>query len=473
MEDILDNLEYINKNKLQVIDPDGFIAVCCLWYNLDSGELQKKLQEVGGVFCVGNLYTLRGIPKLLVGLKRFPQIHQLVIWGPDVQYTGDNLERAWGCNNTKEWDNQTKFTIPFDFSEFYELKLNIGITRVEERDIETLCNWIPVLQSNHEKLKLPDRIAKIFEEPQIEIPESYPSGISGFLIDAPDMRTAWTELVQRVMRFGVIKESQHIAKQKEILNVTLKIQNPYEFEKEAKYFKIGKEDYEKYFDQVLSEELPENLAYTPGYRLRGRWGDQLNKMVANLQKTPFSRRIVGNLWDSAFDIDNTNPPCITQVGMNISGETLEELYLSVQARSNDVYSALPMDLMMMAQLAEYIADEMDIYSGPLTYHITSAHIYEHDWEAAEKLIERSKSLRTRFIEDEIGNFIVESEGDLAKVTLIDPRGIQTLWEMTDTPEVVLKYIVDNRMVGRLDHMAYLAQEITRVGLIHNYEQGRA
>lgn len=458
----MDDNEYIAKNNLQVINPDGDTAICCLWYDLDRGDLQDFLREkVHNVFLVGNLYTLRGIPKLLAGVLRFPQINHLVIWGPDVQKTGKALYDQW----FKKCDGY------LSGQQLDYLRNNVEFTLVESRyrDVSDLHMF------SYDKLSIPKRLDKIIiKEPEVKIPETMPSEITGWTIRTADAAQAWGELLQTCMRFGVVKESQHRARQKEILNVTITMPE-FAILKNAKLMHVSEEELESYFQQTLSDELPEGLAYTPGYRLRGRWGDQLEKMIGNLQNTKYTRRAVANLWDSSFDHDNPNPPCFTQIGCNIVNE---KLYMSVFARSNDLFAAWPLDVLTMTRLAVYISDVLSIGVGDLSYHITSAHIYEHDWENAEREILRSFVRRNIFTEDPRGNFIIELVSEKIHAYLIDPDGKEMIWEVFgEDSEEIMGGIIRNKMISRIDHAAYVSQELTKAGIfLQNnlkYNQGRA
>lgn len=458
------DLKYLAKNNIHLIYPDGDTAICCLWYDLERGDLQEFLRkQMKNAFCVGNLYTSRGIPKLLVGLLRFPQINHLIVFGPDVQKTGEEFYRMW----MHHWKDQ-KFLEP---EQWDYLKNNVEVSHFSSKNFEDLKIFA------FDRYPPRRRDAIIIEEPAIQIPETMPSEITGWTIPANDAAQAWGDLLQTCMRFGVVKESQHRARQKEILNVTAVIK-PYDVPKIAKLMKIEEDAIDRYFEQTLSEELPEGLSYTPGYRLRGRWGDQLEKMIANLEETHYTRRAVANLWDSAFDHDNPNPPCFTQIGCNISNDTF---YMTVFARSNDLYAAWPLDVLVMEKLRDRIMNSLesfDGFAGPLTYHITSAHIYEHDWENAEKEILRTFVRRNVFQTDPRGNFIIEIQGDKIHAYLIDPAGKNMIWETfsEDSGEIMAE-ILRNKMISRVDHAAYVSQELTKASLyLQNnltYAQGRA
>jgi thymidylate synthase (methanogen type) len=202
------------------------------------------------------------------------------------------------------------------------------------------------------------------------------------------------------MRYGTVKGTQYGGQQKELVGVTWVIHEedpsnlrlptdwPKELQETVGATQAAIDEYHQVF---LSPNKPGGVSYTYGNRLMRYpvpegsrpWVDQVaESLVANLKKSPDSRRAVATTLVPWIDTYSDEPPCITQVQAIQSNH---KLHLLVVARSHDIFKAAVPNAFGLRLLQTRIAHETGFELGVLQITSQSAHIYEGDWENANKL----------------------------------------------------------------------------------------
>ena len=118
--------------------------------------------------------------------------------------------------------------------------------------------------------------------------------------------------------------------------------------------------------------------------------DQMNAVLYDLKKNPFSRRIMINLWNNE-DLHEMNlQPCCYNVIFNVTDEGGEKLVLNMtlNQRSADMLTANNWNVSQYALLLMMVAQVSNMTPGVLMHCITDAHIYDRHVELVEDLIKR-------------------------------------------------------------------------------------
>src|SRR3989338_1943968 len=154
----------------------------------------------------------------------------------------------------------------------------------------------------------------------------------------------------------------------------------------------------------MTDKIPAGTEYTYGNRLRSHavGGDQIKFIIDDLKKTNYSRRAVAVTWDHDRDMNSTNPPCWVALQALVQNGVL---FLTAFIRSNDMFSAWPLNSFGLRHMQKEIADALGLKIGPLTTVSGSAHIYEHDWRKANDIIEYLYKPSQKFVGDPRGNFV--------------------------------------------------------------------
>lgn len=119
--------------------------------------------------------------------------------------------------------------------------------------------------------------------------------------------------------------------------------------------------------------------------------DQVDKTIYDLKNTPFSRRIMTNIYNFA-DLHAMNLyPCAYSMTFNVtqdkdSGRLVLNAILN--QRSNDILAAGNWNVCQYALLVMMIAQVCDMIPGELVHMIADAHIYDRHVDIIKELLTR-------------------------------------------------------------------------------------
>lgn len=121
--------------------------------------------------------------------------------------------------------------------------------------------------------------------------------------------------------------------------------------------------------------------------------DQVDRVIYDLKHTPFSRRILTNIYVHQ-DLHEMNLyPCAYSMTFNVTqkkGEDKLTLNAILNQRSNDVLTANNWNVAQYALLVHMLAQVCDMYVGELMHVIADAHIYDRHIPLIEELITREE-----------------------------------------------------------------------------------
>lgn len=202
------------------------------------------------------------------------------------------------------------------------------------------------------------------------------------MLKVPNIKTGWESLVKRIMKDGVLITDERGSVTKEILNTIVNVKNPMDSESPKGYFWSG-EKLDKYSEQFLSKDK-QGFVYTYGNRLRAHFDDidQIQEAIKRLNNFKESRRAISITWDPTIDTKNDEVPCMMLVDFKIRDGKLHTTGLW---RSHDIYGAWFPNAVGLSNLTKYVAGEVGMEVGMLTIHSISAHIYEVNFDEAERV----------------------------------------------------------------------------------------
>ncbi|MFH0832713.1 MAG: thymidylate synthase [Candidatus Aenigmatarchaeota archaeon] len=118
--------------------------------------------------------------------------------------------------------------------------------------------------------------------------------------------------------------------------------------------------------------------------------DQVQKVIDTLKDDPSRRSCVMHTWYPLRDLEKFGPraktssPClVTMQPQIIDGR----LHMIATMKTNDLYSAWPLNAFAFTELQKYIAKEVGVETGSYTHFSVSMQIYEEMFEMAQELVD--------------------------------------------------------------------------------------
>ena len=130
--------------------------------------------------------------------------------------------------------------------------------------------------------------------------------------------------------------------------------------------------------------------------------DQVDNVLWQLKKTPYSRRILTNIY-KFDDLSEMNlEPCAYSMTFNVTGNKLNAI---LNQRSQDILAANNWNVVQYSVLVHMFAQVSGLVPGELVHVISDAHIYDRHVPIIKELIERPQYPAPKFrLNPDIKNF---------------------------------------------------------------------
>lgn len=121
--------------------------------------------------------------------------------------------------------------------------------------------------------------------------------------------------------------------------------------------------------------------------------DQVDNVLWNLKNTPYSRRIMTNIFNFQ-DLHEMNlEPCAYSMTFNVTGDKLNAI---LNQRSQDILAANNWNVVQYSVLVHMFAQVSGLVPGELVHVIADAHIYDRHIDIVKELIERPQYPAPKF-----------------------------------------------------------------------------
>jgi thymidylate synthase len=466
--------------KLDVRNPDtGDIGICTLWTSPD--RLSPHLNQPR-INTVGPLRTTAGLGWLLRGLYLNPAIRNLILCGEDRLMTGDALLNLW------QEGLADKGTLPRSRAKLHP--------EMDGDSVDLIRKYVRVWDWRTKSLEEVGRdlgeIPSLAQEmaprrfPPLSIPKRVvcPSRRTTFPMFAKELGDGWLQLLNLTMRCGTLKCTSEDDRLAEVLNAVLTVELDSQDEAIPTFFDFHDAQFEVYYRYFMSPSRSEHSDYTYGERLQD-W-PCLNGKTDRLENTNQLERTIDRLKRSHDTRSGTmvllaptdlealdDAPGVVSATFNIVDE---RLYGSYVLRCEDIYGAWPLDALCLVRLQRKVAERTGTIVDSATFIMHSAHIYERDWDMAQRKLDACFKRPLPLQTDPAGLFLFGLDEGRARAMLIDHQADAVLWEGEfDDPEELSWYIVDIMPWLSPQHIRYVGQECAslmralREG--EDYEQG--
>lgn len=144
--------------------------------------------------------------------------------------------------------------------------------------------------------------------------------------------------------------------------------------------------------------------YQMGIKYRFNQGvmDQVDNVLWQLKHTPYSRRILTNIYNFSDLAEMNLEPCAYSMTFNVTGNKLNAI---LHQRSQDILAANNWNVVQYSILVHMFAQVSGLIPGELVHVIADAHIYDRHVPIIKELIQRPQYPAPKFrLNPEIKDF---------------------------------------------------------------------
>ena len=121
--------------------------------------------------------------------------------------------------------------------------------------------------------------------------------------------------------------------------------------------------------------------------------DQVDNVLWQLKNTPYSRRIMTNIYNFNDLSEMHLEPCAYSMTFNVTGDRLNAI---LNQRSQDILAANNWNVVQYSVLVHMFAQVSGLKAGQLVHVIADAHIYDRHVPVIKELIERPQYPAPKF-----------------------------------------------------------------------------
>lgn len=151
------------------------------------------------------------------------------------------------------------------------------------------------------------------------------------------------------------------------------------------------------WDQWADEDgsIGKAYGYQMGIKYRFAQGemDQVDNVLWQLKNTPYSRRILTNIYKFDDLAEMGLEPCAYSMTFNVTGDRLNAI---LNQRSQDILAANNWNVVQYAVLVYMFAQVSGLKPGELVHVIADAHIYDRHVPVIKELIQRPQYPAPKF-----------------------------------------------------------------------------
>lgn len=490
------------EDRLGIVNPAGDVGVVTLWTPRDTAL--KQLEEAGlnldsaasRIAVVANLYG-DGLPQMIRNLLWNPSLHHILIYGQDLSNSAAELEAflLQGVEDAEQLGHK-RFRIigtnrmldtgfPPDI-----LPGNIAVTRLGKPGAETFVGIRAFFDALPEQ-RAPQRERIAAPLPEYK-PEFYPSEPAGHVVVRPRPLDCWEDVVARIMRYGVPGMASRTKKRLELQNLKVVVTGPAEEKAEhLAVYGFDLEDFRAYQRAILDPELPADLSYSYGNRMRGYWQDPdsgetidcLECCARQLADDETGRGAYVSLWDSRLDLGDPgaekktkrSKPCLVTLFFRMFQGRLTltatfRAHNTMSAWLRNCYGLMAIRDLVAGRAAELSGEVFD--TGPITIISHSISIDPGDTGGIEKaqqiLAERKDdkildrdSGKRELPEDPMGYFVFTVDHDAGEIVADLKYGGDTLTRYRGSrAKDIERQITRDNAISLLSHALYAGRQLT-------------
>lgn len=425
----------------------GTVIIVCGWKPVEAIARHLEPHQYAAI---GSLYSPAGVDYLIRNILANPQI------------TGVLALRL-----TKQDENSGSIAALEDFFRSPLASIE-GIPQEDSERVRSLpfmtlleVSTIPEVLDYLSK-KPPMGGEPKYYHPKVIESKILPGTMWGHRIEGKTIADTWVQILHRIRTTGKESPSGYGVRQELIDLMAVVTDEPEEFNV-PDWLPVDNAFLNSYYSQLM-EDAPMGVKYTYGSRLRSHFGvDQIEQCVSKLAGELDAASAVMNLWDVG-DHERGGSPCLNHIWLRVIDNALS---LTATFRSNDMFDAWCANAFGLRKLQGYIRDRLAQETGqrlslsPLITVSQSAHIYDHSYSYADKVVSEKYGKGRKEFNDPIGNFeIVIEEGQILVSRMLPMGNICRQYCGTE-PKKLMEEIIRDAPAIQPSHVAYLAFQLAR------------
>lgn len=454
--------------------PDSNIALCTCWFD-PFVVLNNHPFILENINLCGTLYSKEGVSILLRNLALNPKIRYLFVWN-NTQLSKTSFGIAGYNLLQKVWEEPlSSLDIHKEIDREILLKITQNVKLININDL-SFSESLEFIKNYNKELSLEYMESQDFPEPKRDDSKPLSSEKVGFSVRGKTIYNSWLNTIDRIVRYGSVKNTEYGNLQRELQNINWNITNediktpflPGLPEDVLKIIGLTKFSLDQYKDTLLNTVVPDGTSYTYGARL-GSYGEtsfnQIDFIISKLKESLITRRAIATTIIPEFDSTQKSPPCLSLVQLLSDNEG--KLNLFATFRSHDLFKAAIPNAYGLLYLQEYICNEVGVDRGILSINSISAHIYEEDWSNASLILKCQKweNINTRF--DEYNDI---DERGVVRIRIEDFKIILELMELSGdvifkidglTAREIIMQIAKLNLLSKSDHYADITIELVK------------
>lgn len=224
-----------------------------------------------------------------------------------------------------------------------------------------------------------------------------------FFIEGDTLPRAYHKALKALNEQGDIVDCPDYDQLQKECIMTIRVEDPLAEPRISKLLICGPKELRQYEMEMLDGILDFVIGKADNlweYTYHERYAYQLDFIIEELKREPFSRRAIMSIRDFDVDSKNTHPACLQSIQYFIRDD---KLHCCVLFRSNDLPEAFFMNAFALIKLQEKIAAELGVGVGSYTHRSNSMHAYEKNFGLIDGYV---KKIDTEAEED----IIYEYEG---------------------------------------------------------------
>jgi len=147
--------------------------------------------------------------------------------------------------------------------------------------------------------------------------------------------------------------------------------------------------------------------------------DQIQALIDNIKKKPYSRRHILNAWNVGELHDMNLPPCHYSAQWYVNKN--KQLECIMNMRSSDVFLGLPFNIAQYALLTHLLAHVTGYDVGNIRYVLGDTHLYLNHFEQAKLQLTRDKRALPKLEVLDIDSYLWKLKPDSVKLDGYKPH----------------------------------------------------
>ena len=209
-----------------------------------------------------------------------------------------------------------------------------------------------------------------------------------FFVEGRTLPEAYHKALKTLWDMGDVVDCPDYGQLQKECTMTVRIEEPAAEPRISKLLICGPKELRQYELEILDGILDFIIGKADNlweYTYHQRYAPQLDFVISELKREPFSRRAVMSIRDFSVDSTNNHPACLQSIQYFIREGKLD---CCILFRSNDLPEAFFMNAFALIRLQETVADSLGLPVGSYSHRSNSMHAYEKNFGLIEGFVRK-------------------------------------------------------------------------------------